>query len=83
MTLARGHHAQTGRTARNFFIFHTVAVRLIKNCTLLFLTGEDDIARFDSQRYSYKEKYVEFLATIYFTPYGYSISYSYSEYSWT
>jgi hypothetical protein len=30
-----------------------VAVRLNKNHTLLFLTGEDDIARFDSRRYSF------------------------------
>jgi hypothetical protein len=28
MTLAKGHHAQTWRTARNLLIFHTVAVRL-------------------------------------------------------
>jgi hypothetical protein len=33
-------------------MFHTVTVRLIKNFTLLFLTGEDDIARFDSRQYS-------------------------------
>ncbi len=34
-----------------FFMFHTIAVRLIKNCTLWLLTGEDDIARFNSWRY--------------------------------
>ncbi len=50
-TLARGHHAQTRCTARNFLMFHTVSVRPNKNCTLLFLTGEDDIARFDSRHY--------------------------------
>jgi hypothetical protein len=33
-------------------MFQTVAVRLIENCTLLFLTGEDDIARLDSWRYN-------------------------------
>jgi hypothetical protein len=48
-TLARGHHAQTWRTARNFLTFHTVAVLLNQNFILLFLTG--DIARLDSQRY--------------------------------
>ncbi len=51
-TLAKGHHTQTWHTARNFFMFHTVAVHLYKNCTLLFLTGEDDIARFDSRKYN-------------------------------
>ncbi len=36
-------------------MFHTVAVCLITNCTLSFLTGEVsyDIARFDSRRYNY------------------------------
>jgi hypothetical protein len=56
-TFAKGHHAQTRRTARNFFIFHTVAVHLINNYTLLIVTGEDDIAMFDSRRYSNIEYY--------------------------
>jgi hypothetical protein len=51
MTLAKGHHAQTRRTARNLLIFHTVAVRL-NNKRYIIMTGEDDIARFDSRRYS-------------------------------
>ncbi len=29
-------------------MFNTIAVQKSKNCTLLYLTGEDDIARFDS-----------------------------------
>jgi hypothetical protein len=53
MTLAKGHHAPTRRTARNFLMFHMPAVRLNENCTLLFLTGEDVIARFDSRQYSH------------------------------
>ncbi len=32
-------------------MFHTVAVLPNKNSTLLFLTGKDNIARFDSRRY--------------------------------
>jgi hypothetical protein len=52
MTIAKGHHAQTQHTARKFLMFHTIAVRQLKNCTLLFLTREDDIARFDSRQYS-------------------------------
>ncbi len=28
-TLAKGHHAQTQRTAKIFFMFYTIAVRLI------------------------------------------------------
>ncbi len=40
-------------TARHFLIFfHTVAVCLNNNGTLLYVTGEDDIARFDSHRYN-------------------------------
>jgi hypothetical protein len=35
----------------NFF-FHTVAVCLNNNGTLLYVTGEDDIARFDSHQYN-------------------------------
>jgi hypothetical protein len=54
MTLARGHHAQTWRTDRKFLMFHMVAVRLNKNYTLLFLTGEDNIARFNSRQYRYE-----------------------------
>jgi hypothetical protein len=54
MTLAKGHHAQTRGTATNYLIFHTVAVRLNNNGTLLFVTGEDDTARFDSLQYTYK-----------------------------
>jgi hypothetical protein len=53
MTFAKDHHAPTRRTARNFLMFHMAAVRLNENCTLLFLTGEDVIARFDSRRYSH------------------------------
>jgi hypothetical protein len=43
-----------------FLIFHTIAVHPTINCTLLFVTGEDDIARFDSRRYSWvrEETYV-------------------------
>jgi hypothetical protein len=52
MILAMGHNAETLRTARNFLNFHMVAVRPTKHCTLLFVTREDDIARFDSRRYS-------------------------------
>ncbi len=49
-TLARGHHADTGCTARNFFNF--VYNYSTPNKTVhYYLTGEDDIARFDSQRY--------------------------------
>ncbi len=33
-----------------------VAVHLTVNCTLLFVTGKDDIARFDSRRYTGKKK---------------------------
>jgi hypothetical protein len=29
-----GHHAEIWRTARNFLIFHTVAVHPTINCTL-------------------------------------------------
>jgi hypothetical protein len=54
MTHVKGHHAETQCTARNFLIFHTIAVRPINNYTLLFVTGEDDIARFDSRRYNNK-----------------------------
>jgi hypothetical protein len=51
MTLVMGHHAETQHTARNFLFFHFIAVRPSTNCTLLFVTGGDDIARFDSRRY--------------------------------
>jgi hypothetical protein len=51
-TLAMGHHAETRLTARNFLIFHMIAVRPTINRTLLFVTGEDNIARFDSLRYN-------------------------------
>ncbi len=47
-----GHQAQTRRTARNFLMFHTIAVRLTKYIHCFFVTGEDDIARFDSWRYT-------------------------------
>ncbi len=49
-TLAKGHHAQTQHNARNLLMFHTIAVHLIKT-TLFFVTGDDNIARFDSWRY--------------------------------
>jgi hypothetical protein len=52
MTLAMGHHAEIRCTAKNFLTFHTVAVHPTINCTLFFVTGEDDIARFDSRRYT-------------------------------
>jgi hypothetical protein len=52
MTLTMGHHAETWRTARNVLIFHKVAVRPTINCTIFFVTGEDDIARFDSRQYT-------------------------------
>jgi hypothetical protein len=35
-TLAKGHHAQTRRTARNFLMFHTIAVRQIKTVQYYF-----------------------------------------------
>jgi hypothetical protein len=36
-TLAKGHHAQTRRTARKFLLmFHTIAVRLIKTVHYYF-----------------------------------------------
>ncbi len=38
-TIARGHHAQTWRTARNFLMFHMVAVRLIKTVHYYFWLG--------------------------------------------
>ncbi len=53
MTLVKGHHAQTRRTARNFYFFHTVAVRLINKLYIIICDKEDDIARFDSRRYTY------------------------------
>jgi hypothetical protein len=43
-TLAKDHHAETRRTARNVQFFHTIAVRLL-NCTLLFLPGEDEYSQ--------------------------------------
>jgi hypothetical protein len=53
-----GHLAETRHTARNFLIVHTIAVCPTINCTLLFVTGEDDIARFDSRRYRYIQPYL-------------------------
>ncbi len=52
-SLAKGHHAQTLCTASQFFLYvsHDSSMPN-KNCTLLVLTGEDDIAKFDSWRYS-------------------------------
>ncbi len=44
MTLAKGHHAQTWLTARKFLMFLMIATHN-ENCTLLFLTWEDNIAR--------------------------------------
>ncbi len=35
------------------FYFHTVALCPTIKCTLLFVTGEDNLARFDSRRYNY------------------------------
>jgi hypothetical protein len=39
------------RTARKIFNVSHDSSTPKKNCTFLFLIGEDDIARFDSQRY--------------------------------
>ncbi len=47
-----GSSSQTRRTARNFLMFHQIAVSLSKYIHCFFVTGEDNIARFDSQRYS-------------------------------
>ncbi len=49
-TLAMGHHAENRRTAKNYFSFHTVAVHPVITIHF-FVTGEDDITRFDSRRY--------------------------------
>jgi hypothetical protein len=43
-TLARGHHAETWRTARNFFFFHTLAIGP-KLFNIIFLTGEDEYSQ--------------------------------------
>ncbi len=51
-TLTKGHHAQTWRTARIFFYVSHGSSMPNKNCTLIFLTGEDDIARFNSRWYN-------------------------------
>ncbi len=51
-TLAKGHLVKTRSTDRKFLMFHTISVRLIKTVHYSFLTGEDDIARFNSRRYS-------------------------------
>ncbi len=66
MTLAKGHHAQTRGTARIFLIFHTVAVHLNNNGTLLFVTGEGDIARFNSRRYTYTVSVIKLARVQYF-----------------
>jgi hypothetical protein len=52
VTLARGHHAQTRHTARNFFNFRYDISMPNKTVHYYFLTGEDDIARFDSWQYT-------------------------------
>jgi hypothetical protein len=53
ITLAKGHHDQTRRTGRKCFNFpHVSSICSNENGTLLFLTREFDIARFDSQQYS-------------------------------
>ncbi len=44
MTLAKGHHAQTQRTARNLLIFSHDSSTPI-NYTLLFFTEEDDYSQ--------------------------------------
>jgi hypothetical protein len=51
MTLSKGHYAQTRHTARKYFNVSHDSSTPYKNLTLLFLTGEDDIARFDSRQY--------------------------------
>jgi hypothetical protein len=55
-TLVRGHHAQTWRTARNFLNFIDDSNMPNKTVHYYFLTGEDDIARFDSRQYTVKSK---------------------------
>jgi hypothetical protein len=54
MVLAKGHHPETRRTARNFLFFSLTAV-CQQDLYIIFVTGEDDIAGFDSQRYRYKQ----------------------------
>ncbi len=48
----KGHHAETRRTARNFLIIHTIAVRPINKLYIIICDWGNDIARFDSHRYS-------------------------------
>jgi hypothetical protein len=43
-TLAKGHHAETLRTARNFLFFHMPAVRP-ELYNIIFLTGEDEYSQ--------------------------------------
>ncbi len=40
------------RTARHFFFFYTNSSTPYLNICIVFVTGEDDITRSDSQRYS-------------------------------
>jgi hypothetical protein len=47
-TLARGHHAQTRRTARNFFNLIYNSSTPNKTVHYYFFIREDDIARFNS-----------------------------------
>jgi hypothetical protein len=56
-----GHQAQTRCTARNFLMFHTIAVRLTKYIHCFFVTEEDDKARFDSRWYSYPQRGTRFI----------------------
>jgi hypothetical protein len=51
-TLARGHHAQTRHTSRNFSNLLHDSSMPNETVRYYFLTGEDDTARFDSRRYN-------------------------------
>jgi hypothetical protein len=64
MTLAKGHHAQTRRTARNFFSHDSSMPN--KTVHYYFFTGEDDIARFDSRRYNiYRYRFINIGINVY------------------
>ncbi len=46
-----GHHAETQRTVKNFLLF-TRKQYANNKLYIIFVTGEDNIARFDSRRYN-------------------------------
>jgi hypothetical protein len=51
-TLVKGHHAPTGRTARNFLIFSHASSAPIHYALFFSLLGKTNIARIDSWRYT-------------------------------